>query len=120
MYDPQRILDLIAKKRYKLVDVYTGIGMSRQAFALLTSGRSKPSFKNLEKLADFFEVPIDYFFGREIGNTANQLTQVNGNVVGGDLIVNEIKHLKDLLAEKDAQLAEKERTIQILLKNVQG
>ena len=23
MYDPQRILDLIAKKRYKLVDVYT-------------------------------------------------------------------------------------------------
>ncbi|WP_300770644.1 helix-turn-helix transcriptional regulator [uncultured Bacteroides sp.] len=118
MYDPQRILDLIAKKRYKLVEVYTGIGMSRQAFSALTSGKSKPSFDNLEKMADFFQVPIDYFFGRDASNYVNSGTQVNGNVVGGDLVVNEINHLKELLAEKDVLLAEKERTIQILMKNV--
>lgn len=118
MYDPQRILDLISKRHLKLVDVYTGIGISRQAFSALTSGKSKPSFDNLERMADFFQVPIDYFFGRDISQYVNSGTQVNGNVVGGDLVVNEINHLKDLLAEKDILLAEKERTIQILMNNV--
>lgn len=118
MYSPERILNIIQEKGCKRVDVYTAIGLSRQAFGEILRGRSKPSFATLEKLADYFDVPMDYFFGREMKGT-NSGTQITGNVVSGDIVVNEINHLKDLLAEKDAQLAEKERTIQILLKNVQ-
>lgn len=120
MYSPERILSIINERKCKKVDVYTAIGLSRQGFGELLRGRTKPSFSTLEKLADYFDVPIDYFFGREHHSNANHGIQVNGNNVSGDLVVNELNHLKELLSEKDAQLAEKERTIQILLKNVQG
>lgn len=118
MYSPDRIIEIIQEKGCKKVDVYTAIGLSRQAFGEILRGRSKPSFSTLEKMADYFNVPVDYFFGREYKGINNG-TQITGNIVSGDLVVNEINHLKDLLAEKDAQLAEKERTIQILLQNVQ-
>lgn len=78
--------------------------------------------QNLEKIADFFNVPIDYFFDREISEfSINIGHQVNGNgSVVGDISVSEYKkeidHLNQLLKEKQSIIEEKERTIQILMK----
>ena len=82
----------------------------------IINGISIPKADNLEKIADFFEVPIDYFFDRsiEISDPALSITG-NGNKVqhgDGNIMTEtqakEIEHLNQLLAEK-------ERTIQILL-----
>ena len=70
----------------------------------------------MEKIADFFKVPIDYFFDRSIETSSVNIghhVNGNGNKVSGDITLSECKkeneHLKELLSEK-------ERTIQILMK----
>lgn len=75
-----------------------------------------PTAEKIEQIADFFRLPIDYFFDRkiEISDPALSITG-NGNKVqhgDGNIMVEaqakEIEHLQQLLAEK-------ERTIQILM-----
>lgn len=118
MYKSERLVDLVNKHGGKQADAYRAIGITRQAWEAILKGKSSPSLINIEKIADYYHVSVDYLLGREFGNINNG-TQVHNNVVSGDLIVNEINHLKELLAQKDAQLAEKERTINILLNHVQ-
>lgn len=115
MFSPEKIIELMQARDLQKVQVYEALGMSRQGFSQILAGNARPNLENLEKLADFFGVSIDYFFGRQhfAGNIGN--TQINGNYVGGNLVVNEIAHLKELLQEKEIQLQEKERTIRILL-----
>ena len=43
------------------------IGVDRTTYVKYESGDSEPSFEKLIKLADFFEVSLDYLFGREPG-----------------------------------------------------
>lgn len=80
------------------------------------NGRSVPRVDSIEEIADYFDVPIDYFFVRNFGQKEQDLghkVSGNGNTVSGDITLNEYRaenaHLKELLDEK-------ERTIQILLK----
>lgn len=67
-----------------------------------------PKADNLEKIADFFGLPIDYFFDREIAdistNTGHHVNG-NGNKIIGDITLSECQkenqHLRELLAEKE-------------------
>lgn len=118
MYKSERLVDLVNKHGGTQADAYRAIGITRQAWEALLKGKSSPSLINIEKIADYYHVSVDYLLGRELGNVNNG-TQVYDNIINGDLVVNELNHLKELLAQKDAQLAEKERTINILLNNVQ-
>jgi transcriptional regulator with XRE-family HTH domain len=67
---------------------------------------------DLEKVANIFQVPVSYFFDEnkqsEININGNKNQVGNGNVIM-EVQANEIEHLKRLLSEK-------ERTIQILMK----
>ena len=68
-----------------------------------------PRADTLEKIADFFRLPIDYFFDRNIEiSDLSPLITGNGNKIQ-ETQAKEIEHLQQLLAEK-------ERTIQILMK----
>ena len=75
-----------------------------------------PRADTLEKIADFFRLPIDYFFDRNIEiSDLSPLITGNGNKIqhgDGNIMIEtqakEIEHLQQLLEEK-------ERTIQILL-----
>lgn len=91
------------------------VGISVQGFDNILKG-TEPGVNKVERIADFFKLPIDYFFDRNI-ELLNPVMSVNGNgnkVQNGDGNVmierqaKEIEHLQQLLAEK-------ERTIQILL-----
>ena len=114
MFNGQVISDLIEKKRAKKVDVYTYAGITKATLDNIIKGTSIPNCTTIERIADFFGVPIDSFFNREssvlnIGYTING----NGNNVSGDIQLHEcqkeIEHLKELLQEK-------ERLIQVLMK----
>lgn len=116
MFNGQVINELIEKNKAKIVDVYTYAEISKAALDNLIKGTNLPNCKTLERIADFFGVSMDVFFNREkpyvsIGHTING----NGNKVSGDIQLHEcqkeIEHLKELLNEK-------ERLIQVLMKNV--
>ena len=82
-----------------------------------------PTAEKIEQIADFFQLPIDYFFDRNnpgnITSIGHQITG-DGNRVTGDIGLSEckkeIEHLRQLLEEKEKAIADKERTIQILMK----
>lgn len=90
------------------------IGMSEQNLHRCIT-LNKIQAGELEKIANIFDVPIGYFFDKDAGNSNINIghqVKGNGNKVSGDITLSEcqkeIAHLKELLAEK-------ERTIQILM-----
>lgn len=92
---------------------------------------NKDSFDSslLEKFANYFGVPVSYFFDEEdIHNNSQRIEGDNNVVVGRDNNGNgnierlqdcrkEVAHLNAMLKEKETIIAEKERTIQILMNN---
>lgn len=114
MFNGQKIKHLLEERKQTKKSLLSFINITGAALDNITNGISMPKADNLEKIADFFELPIDYFFDREdysnshIGHNVNG----NGNKVSGDITLSECQkenqHLRELLAEK-------ERTIQILL-----
>ena len=114
MYNGHKISVLMDECRQKKKDVLFSLEMEYKTLKSIIEGN--PTAKSLEKIADYFKVPIDYFFDREvelpkhgvsISGDGNKVQHGNGNVMIEQ--AKEIDHLKQLLEEK-------ERTIQILLK----
>jgi len=115
MFIGSRIEELIAEKRVTKVSVYNYAEISKAQLDNIINGKNIPNGKTIELIADFFEVPIDFFFDRKIDKleiTVGHHVNGNGNKVSGDISLidakKEIDHLKQLLEEK-------ERTIQILM-----
>lgn len=97
-------------------------GLSDQTIGNILKG-SDVKVSSLKKIADYFNVPMGYFFGE---CTIEQNTEGNSNIVVGrdnngqismsecedklNDALKEIEHLKELNAEK-------ERLIQVLLKH---
>lgn len=121
MFKPLNLRKLMDENRVKKVTFYQSLGISKTQLDNILNGKSLPGSDKLEMMANYFNVPIDYFFDRDsersilnIGNTVSG----NGNNIGNYSMSEcqkEVEHLKAILEEKEAVIAEKERTIQILL-----
>jgi len=116
MFNPDKIRQILEEKGIKQSTFLKDLNLSKSNLYVWINGSSIPRVDSIEAIADYFDVPIDYFFERKLGqkeqNLGHKVTG-NGNTVSGDISLNECKaenaHLKELLAEK-------ERTIQILMK----
>ena len=113
MFIPSKIEQLIIDNKLTKKSFCEKVSISVQGLDNILKGADLGSSK-LERIADFFKLPIDYFFDRDINvdNSIGHHVNGNGNKVVGDISLSEyrreIEHLKQLLKEK-------ERTIQILL-----
>lgn len=114
MFNFQRVKDIIQERRLTQKEVYEAAGIKRETFYSFARTIA-PNSSNLEKIADVLHCQIDDFFDREVECTSIKIghnVKGNGNKVSGDIMLSEYKkeveHLKELLAEK-------ERTIQILM-----
>lgn len=115
MYNPQKVIDLIETsgvQRKDLLD-YMGKNWNGSVEAVI---KGDIRVSKLEKIADYFGVPVDTFFDREGMNTGVQVGGANNKVhhftVGAAL--NERKALDALIAEKDKLLEEKDKRITLL------
>jgi len=100
------------------------IGMTKNG---LNNNLSSDDFKlsTLQKIADFFKVPISYFFEGEVGPGANQFRECGKMVVNGqnngNMILNEreeefrvqIEHLEALLKAKEETIRAKDALIDV-------
>ena len=74
----------------------------------------------LERIADFFKLPIDYFFDRDIyvDNSIGHHVNGNGNKVSGDITLseckNELEKLRLLIKEKEERIKDKDEMIALL------
>lgn len=65
MYIGKRIRELREGKGYTLDYVQSVTGIKKGTLSKYENSRSFPSGYNLNKLADFYNVSIDYLFGRD-------------------------------------------------------
>ena len=122
MFNGQIINKLIEEKGVTKKSLYNFAGLSKTQLDNIISGKNIPGVDKIERIADFFEMPIDFFFNRNTNlsgiNVGHQI-KGNGNNISGDITLSEcqteIAHLKQLLQEKENIIKEKERTIQILM-----
>lgn len=114
MFRPERIAALIEEQKLTKKKFCELVDIAVQTLDNTLKGSELGCIK-LERIADFFYVPMDYFYDREKSQSHNIGHNITGNhnKVNGNISVNEyekeIVYLKELLAEK-------ERTIQILMK----
>lgn len=122
MFNGQKIKDLFEERKVQQTTFTLQTGVSKSNLYVWMENRSRPGADALEKIADFFNLPIDYFFDRNISpdNHIGHTVSGNGNKVTGDIALSEcqseVVHLKELLRQKDELLKEKERLIKVLMK----
>ena len=100
------------------------LGISVGTIKNICAGKDT-KISTLETICNYFNMPIGALF-TEVRDIYHSVTNGNGSAasVYGNAIVGElsnkdkeIEHLKQLLREKQNIIEEKERTIQILMKN---
>lgn len=115
---------IIRERRLKKKDIAEKMGISDVYLSQLFKKDSIDA-KLLEKLSHAIRVPITFWFEEKdiknlsIAAGAGSAASIYGDAITGELASKdkEIEHLKMLLMDKDIIIEEKERTIQILLKN---
>lgn len=122
MFNPDKIRRLFEDRNISQAQFIKDTSISKSNLYVWLNNTSIPGADNLEIIADYFNVPIDYFFDREtnsLGISIGHQAKGNGNKISGDITLSEcqkeIEHLNALLEEKERVISEKERTIQILM-----
>lgn len=123
MFNGRRIKDLLDERKITKVSLYRAIKMSKKGLDNIIDNVHVPKISNIEAIADFFHIPIDDLFDREVKpdekNIGHQV-KGNGNRVSGNITISqmstEIEYLKNIIKEKEDVIKEKERTIKILMK----
>ena len=113
---------LMSEKRARKIKLAQHLGVARNTLDDYISERTFMTTDKLILLADFFKVPVSYFFDEDLTRSNNVIVSDEKNKVqSGNVNImveqqeKEIEHLKILLREKERVLEEKERTINILL-----
>ena len=122
MFNPDKIRRLFEDRNISQAQFIKDTSISKSNLYVWLNNTSIPGADNLEIIADYFNVPIDYFFDREtnsLGISIGHQVKGNGNKISGEITLSEcqkeIEHLNALLEEKERVISEKERTIQILM-----
>lgn len=107
MYNPQLILELMAQNNVRAKDLLNAIGKNwNGSIEAVIKGDIRVS--KLEKIADYFGVPLDTFFERS--KNPGLLGQINRPAGLPD----QTKIYTDLLLEKDKRIALLEEMIALL------
>lgn len=115
-----RIKELRKEKGITQVDLADAMGLSKGTVAMWEVGKREASFDTLDKLADYFQVPIDYLLGRsddksETSYKEDFIERILGHERKYDELFQNIKMLDDygyILVEK-VIAAEKQRCFEM-------
>jgi hypothetical protein len=108
---------LIGERKVKKTELAKFLNVARNTLDDYLSENTYMTTDTLELVADFFKVPVSYFFDE---NSDKIVQSGKNNQVGKVNVINEdaaqrIEFLERLLEEKERILEEKERTIKILM-----
>lgn len=117
MLNKQKIRDLLDERNIRHKELLEYLGKNHNgSLNQLLEGDIKAS--NLEKIANFFCLPIDYFFDRDVPNNG-VVVNGKGNMVHHFSVnptLQEIKNLEALIEEKDKRIKILEEHIDLLKK----
>jgi transcriptional regulator with XRE-family HTH domain len=67
------IKSLREKSNLSLRELGSRVGINYSFLSQVEHGKKRPNLEHLEKLADYFEVHVSYFFGGEVISTPEEL-----------------------------------------------
>ena len=89
-----RIIMLLKEKNKKQMELTNHLGISKNAFTNWKGGFSQSYMKHLPKIAEFFDVSVDYLLGREVHTNNNDFTYALYNELAHDLSQEQLQQLK--------------------------
>ncbi len=99
-----RIKDLRAEKSVSQNELAKALGLTQQAISAYENGLREPDLETLQKIADFFDVSIDYLLGKsDIRNpekiVQDKLTEKDKKDIAKDLekMMNDLEHADGLM-----------------------
>lgn len=69
---PERLMKLRKEKNKTQDDIAKVLGITRPAYGYYENGKREPDIETLNKLADYFEVSMDYLIGRSIARAPEE------------------------------------------------
>lgn len=125
MFNSQKIIKLLEEGKITKKRLFEYMGTSASGLDYIIEN-CNPTAEKIEQIADFFELPIDYFFDRKkpefTTNIGHQING-NGNKVSGDITLSEyqkeIEHLRELLQAKEETIKTQNKLIDTLMKTNQ-
>lgn len=88
------ILSLLKEQNKKQIDLTNYLGLSKNVFSEWKANRSTSYMKYLPKIAEFFDVSVDYLIGNEILTVENNFTYALYDELAHDLSKEQIQQLK--------------------------
>lgn len=110
MYNPKKIGDLLQQRGLKNKQLLVHLGYNERS-GLLQSVSGDIRVSKIERIADFFGVPIDTFFDRE---KEIPMTETANGISPRKLAEEREQALRNLLKEKDQRIALLEDMVSML------
>lgn len=88
------ILVLLKEQKKKQIDLTNYLGLSKNVFTEWKAGRNDAYIKHLPKIAEFFDVSVDFLLGNESKSNNNDFTYALYNEMTHDLSEEQIAQLK--------------------------
>lgn len=88
-----KIIDLLEKRGKKQKDLTDFLDVSHNVFTEWKAGRNSSYKRHLPKIAEFFDVSVDYLIGKE-SSEENNFTYALYNELAHDLSESQIQQLK--------------------------
>lgn len=98
-----KILQLLDEKHVQQKDLSNYLGLSKNTMTGWKNGNNTSYMKYLPKIAEFFDVSVDYLLGKEIPTVENNFTYALYNELAHDLSdeqIQELKQFADFLRNK--------------------
>ena len=89
-----KIICLLKKKSVKQKELTDYLSVSHNVFTEWKAGRNSSYMKHLPKIAEFFDVSVDYLLGKETPATESNFTYALYNELAHDLSEEQIQQLK--------------------------
>lgn len=111
MYNPQKIYDLLSEHKLQQKELLRALGKNDKA-SLKQMCERDIRVSTLEKIADYFQVPVDTFFDRPNSVSISGNGHKVHHIYVGE--TSDVKHLENLLEEKDKRIQLLEEMVEIL------
>jgi len=81
-------------------------GINYSYIKKIISGKNNPSVKTLEKIADYFQVPVSYFFDEEESSKCSYTDeQINATIAENKMLHERVDELKDRVKEQSKTIS---------------
>lgn len=116
MYNGRKIDDLITSHKVRKSTLCEALGFNSGS-QLRQVIHGNPTAKTLEKIADYFNVSVDFFFDRNIPcvHGESDIPALEEHTPGQNLLLSEkLKSAQDIIVEKDRHISSLEKMVSIL------